>query len=135
MPLDGMRTALRELAGVPSRVSTKGAAAIERLWRATYRAGHDPYGSPWAKLAASTIRRKGHDRIMVETGATYAETRAKALPGVGIGLTTGYKAAWHMQATENRPARPVVPQHGLPATWRAKLRAISAREFKSAVRR
>ena len=130
MALEVIRNALRELARVPSRVSTKGAAAIERDWRAKYRAGQDPYGNALAPLAPSTIARKGHDTIMVETGATYAETRAKALPGGGIGLTTGYKAAWHMEATATRPARPVVPKHGLPAKWRAKLQAITAATMK-----
>lgn len=29
---------------------------------------HDPSGLAWASLAASTIRRKGHNRILFETG-------------------------------------------------------------------
>lgn len=133
MPLDGIRNALRELTRVPSRVSSKAAPAIERLWRRDYMAGLDPYGKAWAPLRPSTVRRKGHDRIMVESGETLAQTRARPLGGAGIALRTGPKASWHMQATASRPARRVLPAFGLPKTWRAELREISAREFKRAV--
>lgn len=135
MALEGIRSALRELTRVPSRTSAAGAAAIEKLWRKNYRAGLDPYGNAWAPLRPSTIARKGHDRIMVETGETLHQTRAATLPGGGIALRTGHKAAWHMQPTENRPARRVMPAFGLPKTWRAKLREIADREFRRAVRK
>lgn len=132
--LDGTRAALRELTKVPALASADGAKAIERLWRRNYRAGLDPYGAAWAPLAPRTIARKGHARIMVETGETLRETRAAALPGAGIKLTTGYKAAWHMKPTENRPARKVMPAHGLPATWRAELKKIVERRLKAAAK-
>ena len=135
MSLIGMRASLRELTRVPSRTSAKGASAIEKLWRKNYRAGLDPYGNAWAKLRPSTIARKGHGRIMIETGETLQQTRARTLPGGGIALRTGPKAAWHMDATANRPARRVMPAFGLPTTWRAKLRDIADREFKRAVRK
>jgi hypothetical protein len=134
MPLDGVRNALRELAKVPALASKDGAAAIEKLWRRSYRAGQDPYGNQWAPNAPSTIARKGHGRVMQETGATLRETRATALPSAGIKLTTGHKAAWHMQATENRPARKVMPAHGLPATWRAALKKIVEKRLKVAAK-
>lgn len=132
--LDGVRNALRELTKVPALASRDGAAAIERLWRRNYRAGLDPYGNAWAPLAPRTIAKKGHDRIMIETGATLAETRAAPLPGAGISLRTGHKAAWHMTPTENRPARKVMPAHGLPATWRAALKKIVERRMKAAAK-
>ena len=37
-------------------------------------------GEPWADLAPSTIKRKGHDRILVETGAMRT---AATTPGAG----------------------------------------------------
>lgn len=135
MPLEGIRAALRELARVPSRASREGALAIEKLWRRSYMASQDPYGNEWAALKPSTIRRKGHDWIMVDTQETLDQTRARALPGAGIALRTGRKAAWHMEPTANRPARRVLPAFGLPATWRAKLRSIAVGEFRKAVRR
>lgn len=125
----------RELQKVPSRVSAQAAPAIERMWRKSYRAEQDPYGRPWAKLAPSTIARKGFDTIMVETGETYKATRVRPLAGAGIALTTGHKAQWHLEATGNRPARPVLPLHGLPAPWRERIRKITVDAARKAVRR
>lgn len=132
--LDGTRAALRELTKVPALASADGAKAIERLWRRNYRAGLDPYGNAWAPNAPSTIARKGHARVMQETGATLRETRVAPLPGAGMKATTGYKAAWHMRATDNRPARKVMPAHGLPATWRAELKKIVEKRLKAAAK-
>lgn len=131
MPLDGIRSALRELTRVPSRVSREGALAIEKLWRRSYMAGQDPYGNEWAANKPTTIRRKGHDWVMVDTQETLDQTRARALPGAGISLRTGHKASWHMQATADRPARRVLPAFGLPATWRAKLRELTSAAMRS----
>jgi len=131
--LEGIRRALRELVRVPSRITGRGSVEIEKLWRRSYMASQDPYGNEWAALKPSTIRKKGHDWIMVDTQETLNQTRVKRLSAAGIVLQTGGKAAWHMQATANRPARRVLPAFGLPKTWRAKLRAIAAQEFKRAV--
>lgn len=128
------RKIARELQKVPSRVSSQAAPVIQRMWRKTYRAGQDPYGVKWAPLAPSTIARKGHDTIMVETGQTYADTRVSTLPGAGIQLTTGHKAQWHLEATENRPARPVLPLRGLPTAWRDRLQKLYVDAAKKAVR-
>ncbi len=124
----------RELQKVPSRVSAQAAPAIERMWRKSYREQKDPYGRPWAKLAKSTIDRKGFDTIMVEEGDTYKATRVHTLPGSGIALVTGEKAMWHLEATENRPARPVLPLHGLPAPWRERIRKITVDAARKAAR-
>jgi hypothetical protein len=132
--LEGIRNALKELARVPSRVSKVGALEIEKMWRRSYMASQDPYGNELAALKPSTIKKKGHDWIMVDTQETLDSTRVRALPGAGIALRTGKKASWHMQPTANRPARRVLPAFGLPKTWRAKLRAIAEAEFSKAVR-
>lgn len=124
----------RELQKVPSRVSSQAAPAIERMWRKSYRAEQDPYGRPWAKLSPRTIAKKGFDTIMVETGQTYKETRVRTLSGAGIALSTGYKAQWHLEATENRPARPVLPLHGLPSPWRERIRKIAVDAARKAAR-
>lgn len=128
------RKVARELQKVPSRLATQAAPIIERMWRKTYRAGQDPYGVKWAPLAPSTVARKGHDTIMVETGQTYRETRVRTLPGAGIGLVTGHKAQWHLEATGNRPARPVLPLRGIPSPWRARLAKLAADVARKAAR-
>lgn len=129
------RNVAKELNKVPARLSAQAAPAIERMWRKTYRAEQDPYGRPWAKLSPVTIAKKGFDTIMVESGDTYKETRVRPLSGAGIGLTTGYKAQWHLEAVGNRPARPVLPLHGLPAPWRERLRKIAVDAARKAARR
>lgn len=130
MALEGIRNALKELARVPSRAAAKAALKIEKRWRRSYMAGTDPYGNEWAANKPSTIKKKGHDWVMVDSEDTLNKTRVRALPGAGIGLFTGPNAAWHMQPTANRPARRVLPAFGLPKAWRADIKETVAEEFK-----
>ncbi len=141
MPLQGdlkqfglFRAMLDRMARVPSRVAVPAARALETRWRASYAAGTDPYGKPWAPLKPSTVRRKGHATILVETGETFDLTRVLALPGAGIKFTVGPKGFWHLTATENRAARPILPLYGLPATWRADIQAVAQQEFGKALK-
>ncbi len=129
------KNAARELNKIPSRLAAEAAPAIERMWRKTYRAGQNPYGVKWQKLAKSTIDRKGHDTILVESGDSYKATRVRPLPGAGIQLVTGEKLQWHLEAAENRPARPVLPLNGLPAPWRERLKKIAVDVARKAARR
>lgn len=133
-PPDALLKALyAKLLRVPAKVSTRGAARITSLWQSAYAAGRSPDGQRWAKLAASTVSRKGHTRILQETGGTMAATRAKPAPGAGIRLETGPKAAWHMTPYGKRPARRVLPLR-LPAEWRRALEQIADDEHRSALR-
>lgn len=125
----------KELLKVPSQVSRDGALGIEKMWRRSYMAGTDPYGNEWAANKDSTIRKKGHDWVMVDSQETLNKTRARALPGAGIGLVTGKNAAYHLEATENRPARPVLPLYGLPKAWREHLRKTYVARAQEAARR
>lgn len=129
------RAVLRQLAAVPARLSERSALAITRLWRANYAAGQDPYGAAWAPNAPSTIAHKGHGRVMQETGETMDETRAVPMAGAGVSLRTGPRAAWHLEATANRPARPVLPLRGVPPTWRQAMQRIAIEEARKAVAR
>jgi len=125
----------RQLAAIPSRVASKAAPAIERLWRATWKAGQDPYGKALPALAASTIRKKGHDKIMIESGATLAQSHVKPLSGAGIALLTGPKTEYHLEPIPGRPARPELPLHGVPPRWLAALKRVSDAVAREAVRR
>jgi phage gpG-like protein len=72
--------------------------------------------NPWAPLAPSTIKRKGHDRILLETGAlreslvhvggpgNVAETASR---GMIFGTEVPY-AIFHQTGTRRMPARPPV---------------------------
>ena len=76
----------------------------------------EPGGTPWAPLAESTIRRKGHDRILFETGDLMASFVAVGGPGnisevsdhgSLFGTSVPY-AIFHDQGTSRMPARPPV---------------------------
>jgi hypothetical protein len=76
----------------------------------------DVHGNPWASLAESTIQKKGHDTILVETGAL--RTSLVDVDGEGNfnevdshSLTYGSLVPYalvHESAYGNRPARPTL---------------------------
>lgn len=70
----------------------------------------------WARLAKSTIKKKGHDQILVETGALRDSLVSVAGPGnvheimsrqMRFGTEVGY-AMFHQYGTSRMPARPPV---------------------------
>ena len=76
----------------------------------------DVHGNPWAPLAESTIKKKGHETILIETSAL--RTSLVDVDGEGnfnevdshsltYGSTVPY-ALVHEQAHGNRPARPTL---------------------------
>lgn len=76
----------------------------------------DPNGTPWEPLAASTVARKGHSTILVDTNALRTSLTEINGPnnffrtdkrGALFGTTVDY-AFWHMRGTSKMPARPMV---------------------------
>lgn len=77
---------------------------------------HDSNGNPWAPLKPSTIKRKGHSRILFDKGElesslitvggpnNIASTDRTSL----IYGTSDKKAGFHMDGTDRMPARPPV---------------------------
>jgi hypothetical protein len=118
---------------VPAQMAPKTALRITKLWKASYAAGQDAYGRPWARLAASTLRRKRGPGIMRETDATFDATRAVPAAGAGVSLSTGPVAAYHQEESGSRPARPVIPDHGVPTSWIAAAREIGVDLARKAV--
>ena len=76
----------------------------------------DSNGSKWAELRPSTIARKGHDRILFETGALRdslvsvggPNNIAEAFPRGLVFGTSDEKALFHQDGTSRMPARPPV---------------------------
>ncbi len=74
-------------------------------------------GEPWAELSPITIERKGHDRILFDTGrlmASLTSDSADAIreiitdvhtPTMSFGTSVEY-AAFHQEGTKYMPARP-----------------------------
>lgn len=84
----------------------------------TFRKQEDPYGSKWAPLSAATIKAKrkrgGIQKILQDTGrmratANYRVTGSKLVVGL-----SDRKAAFHQYGTRRMPARPILPDRGLP---------------------
>ncbi len=125
-----LKAVVRRLDEVPARYSRKLAPLLDAELQRTIAAGTDPHGKPWAPLAPATIRRKkGDRRILIRTGASRALTYIASLGAQGVRITVGGAFRWHMAPTPHRPARPVLPIHGLPATWTALARKVGGDEF------
>ena len=91
-------------------------AAIERYETGYYEAETDPLGAAWQQLAAATIRKKGHDTILVDSGRMKASLTGRTSDsiidvvqeGMNAGLTRGTSveyAGFHQTGTRTIPQR------------------------------
>lgn len=128
-----IRASLAKLAGVPSRAAPAVAIAIDNKLQDSFANECDAYGRPWAPLAPSTVKRKkGNSVIMYRTGASRAATHAVAAAGAGVRIATGPKMAFHLAASGTRPARPILPIYGMPASWNAAIKSAVDAAYKRA---
>lgn len=126
----------RNLATIAAKVSPAIAERLQERVRDTYANEQDPYGNPWAPLAESTVRRKGGNSvILTRTGASQADCGARALAGAGVAVYANGAAGWHQEAHGSRPARPVLPDRGLPPAWRDDIEAETSAAFAKALGR
>ena len=127
---------LGKLAGISSRLTKPVAERFNTLLATEFTTGTDPYGTPWVPLKPSTVKRKGHATIMVDSGATQDQTRAIVLSGAGIGFVSTKQAGYHMVGRDGRPARPVFPRRStLPDQWQDVIRDEWSKIFQSTFRR
>lgn len=127
---------LAELEDIPSRVATGAATRINVELRNQFLNGTDPYGTQWKPLAPYTIRKKGHDTRLVETGALARDTKAVPLRGAGIEIRSNEKGAWHQAGGPNLPRRPVLPDRAdLPDAWLDAIDTETEKAFKKAMKR
>ena len=127
---------LGNLATVPSKVAPAIAARLQERVRDTYANEQDAYGNPWPELAPSTVVRKGGNSVILNRiGASSADCGARALAGSGVSVYAGGAAGWHQEAHGTRPARPVLPDRGLPPQWRADVEAETSKAFATALGR
>lgn len=106
----------------PEIVAQKAAPRIAAALEEQYELGLDPYGAPWAPLAASTLKRHGPPPL-TDTGAMRRSTDAVSA-GAQIIATAQEPAEFHQGGTsQGLPARPILPNanHGLPQTWETAL--------------
>lgn len=116
--------------GLRKRALRAGAVVLAR---ATQLAWREPGRRPkeWAPLAASTVRAKGHDEILV--GVPPGHLKDSFVVGevtdaaATVGTDVGY-ALYLQMGTKRMPARPFVP-----VTEEGRLTDQAAREIKEAM--
>lgn len=94
---------------------TKTMRAVEQEHAQMWGEQRDPAGDPWKPLARSTVRRKGHSTILVETGRLRASmtqpnagVREMFQEGGNIGLIVGTDvpySIYHLRGTSRMPKR------------------------------
>lgn len=127
--------ALRQLSRVPARVSVPFAAFVRNDLRRTIAAGQDPYGVALPPLRATTVRRKGHSRILYRTGSLQGSIDAGPLAGAGVYITVGPAYAhFHITGTRRMVARPFFPRSGMPKAWNAALKRLVAEDLEKHVK-
>jgi hypothetical protein len=67
-------------------------------------------GGKWRPLAPSTIRKKGHSRILFERGKLIKSWRMRTSSGYSVSVySEDPKAIFHEEGTSRMPARPMLP--------------------------
>ncbi len=123
---------LARLSNVPSRIARPISDRFTVRLKREFKEGADSYGTPWVPLKPSTVKRKGHPLIMIDTGKTRDETRSIVLSGSGIGFLSTSYAGYHMGKSGPRPARPIFPHKSeLPPEWLDDIRVEWGKVFKS----
>jgi len=122
--LNSLRDFTRSLAGLPTTVATKVAAAaapaITDAARATFDASTDAYGVPWASGA------EGQTVTLKDTGTLASTIRYVAIgTKLRVALGTAY-------AKYQVGRRPVTPRQGdpLPAAYRQALASAAAKVIR-----
>lgn len=132
--LESLSKTLEKLAYVPRRVAVIAAPRITKLLQAQFRAGKDPYGTPWKPLRPSTIAKGRRNPPLTDSRKLRDKTMASARPGgrAGIVLKSGapygafHQVGFRVGRTRVAPRR-IFPQRGLPAEW-SRVLAESTRQ-------
>lgn len=80
---------MRDMARVPSQVSKKIAADLDREIQGNFDQGVDPFGRKWRRLARSTIEAGRHPPPLTDTGRGRRSVRVKAMAGAGVSIVVG----------------------------------------------
>jgi hypothetical protein len=137
-----LKETIRRLSDLPRKVAVEAKPGIEKLLRAEFRAGVDPYGKPWAPLALATLKKGRTPPPLTDTESLRDGTTVTLRSGGRAGLTIalgaayGYFAQVGFRVGQTRvPPRRVLPQFGLPVGWKIVLRDAARRAARKAVAR
>lgn len=114
----GFAKTCRALLSVAAQVATESASELTGELQAQFDRGAGPYGDGWAAL------KSGAPSHLEASGAMRGGTRVRPNGGAGLAMEAPPPANFHQSGTRNMPARKVIPDNGLPASWRAILQRI-----------
>ena len=123
---------LDELIQVPRKIAVDVAPKITKLLQREFSQGVNPYGRRWARLST------GAPSHLRKTGKLARGTRA--MPGIGgragIRVVVGAPyGAFHQTGTSNMPARKILPDRGMPSSWRTAFEMSARKLAREATRR
>ena len=127
--LERLMRVLAQLDQLPRRTATLAAPAITRELQKEFAQGRDAHGRKWKRLAT------GKPSHLTESGKLRRGTRAAAMPGNSRGIrilfgTRARIAGFHQLGTKNMPARRILPDKGMPASWKAALERAHRQAFR-----
>lgn len=122
--------ALRKLSDVPSTIAKDFSTFATKDLRAAIDRRMSPNNRPHKPLAASTIKRKGHDHPLIETYALQSSLLAFPLASIGVALSVGVDYAVY-----NFETRPYFPIGSLPPSWRAEIKRLLGKVLREAIKR
>jgi hypothetical protein len=121
--LGRIASGLASLADVPRVAQPLAAERIEALIQLEFDAGVDPYGTAWEPLSEATIAKGRHEPPLTDT----REMRDSLLvypsaAGLRVSIgTESHPAGPHQDGWDGKqgsgPARPMLPEHGMPESW------------------
>lgn len=124
--LDKLAATLRDLSHLPSQISKEVSEEITKELKKEYARGTDPYGKVWAPLKPSTLKRGRRPPPLTDTGKMRDGTKAVPLPGAGVAVVVGAEyGKYHQTGTERMAARPILPDRGMPRTWREIVKRVA----------
>ena len=118
-----LRSLSQKLNNLTPLMSKIGQLAVEQLDK-TYAAESDPYGKAWAPLAASTLQQKTGSAILIERGSLNSSVGYQASGDEAQVSYSDKKAKWHHNGTSRMPARPLVPENGIPSEWEPAIESL-----------
>ncbi len=132
-----LQETIRRLSDLPRRTAEYAEEPLNRLLAEQFRNGTGPYGQPWAPVTEETLRLRRASKDPTPLTDTRAMRRGTvvAVRGggrAGLVIRTGAPYSYFHQVGfrvhgKRVPARPVLPDRGIPASWRRVLDAAARR--------
>lgn len=120
--LGGLGRVLDKLSRVASNVAPIASPMLADLIAEEFAGGADPYGTPWQTLSETSLALGRTDPPLSDTDAMRDSVKVFPMQGAGIAITIDAPAVHHQFGAPNNrwgplPARPILPNHGIPPTW------------------